>query len=147
MVEDMRYAENQEAVPKKRGTSDTMLRILHTTFHIIRGCYAPESSIPYGKEAKKELVKLVGGKCLRVLVYGEDRYGRCVRDIYCNGKFVQEIMLKKGLAWHYSAYDQRIELATWERRLEQSGSVYGLYRILRSHGNGERTNDKADDVV
>ena len=68
--------------------------------------------MPYGKEAKEELVKLVGGKCLRVLVYGEDRYGRCVGDIYCNGKFIQETMLKKGLAWHYSAYDQRIELAT-----------------------------------
>ncbi|PPD81541.1 hypothetical protein GOBAR_DD21527 [Gossypium barbadense] len=78
----------------------------------LRGIDAPESSMPYGKEAKEELVKLVGGKCLRVLVYGEDRYGRCVGDIYCNGKFVQEIMLKKGLAWHYSAYDQRIELAT-----------------------------------
>lgn len=97
--------------------------------------------MPYGKEAKEELVKLVQGKCLRVLVYDEDRYGRCVGDIYCNGKFVQvfffiynihlvvyiirtssdfcnnlvskqEVMLKKGLAWHYSAYDQRVELAT-----------------------------------
>ncbi|PPD81539.1 hypothetical protein GOBAR_DD21525 [Gossypium barbadense] len=77
-----------------------------------KGIDAPESSMPYGKEAKEELVKLVGVKCLRVLVYGEDRYDRCVGDINCNGKFVQEIMLKKGLAWHYSAYDQRIELAT-----------------------------------
>ena len=45
--------------------------------------------MPYGKEAKQELVKLVHGKCLRVLVYGEDRYGRCVADVYCNGIFVQ----------------------------------------------------------
>ncbi|PPS01703.1 hypothetical protein GOBAR_AA18973 [Gossypium barbadense] len=78
----------------------------------LRGIDAPESSMPYGKEAKEELVKLVQGKCLRVLVYDEDQYGRCVGDIYCNGKFVQEVMLKKGLAWHYSAYDQRVELAT-----------------------------------
>ncbi|XVF24201.1 hypothetical protein REPUB_Repub13aG0107300 [Reevesia pubescens] len=48
----------------------------------LRGIDAPESSMPYGKEAKEELVKLVEGKCLRVLVYGEDRYGRCVGDIY-----------------------------------------------------------------
>ncbi|XVE69499.1 hypothetical protein DITRI_Ditri09bG0156800 [Diplodiscus trichospermus] len=81
----------------------------------LRGIDAPESSMPYGKEAKQELAKLVQGKCLRVLAYGDDRYGRCVGDIYCNGKFVQEIMLKKGLAWHYSAYDQRVELATWEK--------------------------------
>lgn len=97
--------------------------------------------MPYGKEAKEELAKLVQGKCLRVLVYDEDRYGRCVGDILCsNGIFVQvlhkisidaisfcyfiacrtlllfpilnqELMLKKGFAWHYSAYDQRPELA------------------------------------
>ncbi|XVE52420.1 hypothetical protein DITRI_Ditri02bG0121100 [Diplodiscus trichospermus] len=81
----------------------------------LRGIDAPENSMPYGKEAKQELIKLVHGKRLRVLVYGEDRYGRCVADVYCNGIFVQEVMLKKGLAWHYAAYDQRIELATWEK--------------------------------
>jgi len=48
--------------------------------------------MPYGKEAKAELVKLVQGKPLRVLVYGDDRYGRCVGDIYCNGIFVQVII-------------------------------------------------------
>nr|XP_012466401.1 unnamed protein product [Gossypium raimondii] len=83
--------------------------------------------MPYGKEAKEELVKLVGVKCLRVLVYGEDRYDRCVGDINCNGKFVQEIMLKKGLAWHYSAYDQRIELATWEK--EARAKRVGLWAL------------------
>lgn len=45
--------------------------------------------MPFGKEAKDELAKLVQGKCLRVLVYDQDRYGRCVGDIYCNGIFVQ----------------------------------------------------------
>jgi len=48
--------------------------------------------MPYGKEAKAELVKIVQGKPLRVLVYGDDRYGRCVGDIYCNGTFVQVII-------------------------------------------------------
>lgn len=98
--------------------------------------------MPYGKEAKQELTKLVEGKCLRVLVYGEDRYNRCVGDLYCNGKFIQvtliytistlhngyrlhvcgyvrtgfwfslqEAMLKKGFAWHYTAYDKRPELS------------------------------------
>ncbi|KAI3419512.1 TNase-like domain-containing protein [Psidium guajava] len=71
--------------------------------------------MPYGKEAKEELAKIVEGKCLRVLVYGEDRYSRSVGDIYCNGYFVQELMLKKGMAWHYTAYDQRAEFAKWEK--------------------------------
>ncbi|KAK7385798.1 hypothetical protein VNO78_31667 [Psophocarpus tetragonolobus] len=82
----------------------------------LRGIDAPESAMPYGKEAKIELTKIVQGKSLRVLVYGEDRYGRVVGDIYCNGIFVQEMMLKKGLAWHYTAYDKRQELETWEKQ-------------------------------
>ncbi|KAK7276444.1 hypothetical protein RIF29_17583 [Crotalaria pallida] len=81
----------------------------------LRGIDAPENAMPYGKEAKIGLTKIVQDKSLRVLVYGEDRYGRCVGDIYCNGIFVQELMLKKGLAWHYKAYDKRPELEKWEK--------------------------------
>ncbi|MED6172206.1 arginine permease [Stylosanthes scabra] len=85
----------------------------------LRGIDAPESSMRYGKVAKKELRNVVQGKSLRILVYGEDRYGRCVSDVYCNGIFVQELMLKKGLAWHYKAYDKRVELKTWEREARE----------------------------
>ncbi|KAI3748891.1 hypothetical protein L6452_12305 [Arctium lappa] len=81
----------------------------------LRGVDAPESSMPYGKEAKEELGNMVIGKPLRVLIYDEDRYGRYVGDIYCNGVFVQEQMLKKGLVWHYVAYDKRPELEKWEK--------------------------------
>lgn len=81
----------------------------------LRGIDAPESAMPYGKEAKEELTKVIQGKSLRVLVFDEDRYGRCVGDIYCNGIFAQEVMLKKGLAWHYTAYDKRPELEKWEK--------------------------------
>ncbi|KAB1214111.1 putative 38.1 kDa protein [Morella rubra] len=82
----------------------------------LRGIDAPEGGMPYGEEAKEELTKIIQGKRLRVLAYGNDRYDRCVADLYCNGKFVQEIMLKKGAAWHYTAYDKRSELATWEKQ-------------------------------
>ncbi|XP_042513674.1 uncharacterized 38.1 kDa protein-like [Macadamia integrifolia] len=82
----------------------------------LRGIDAPESSMPFGKEAKEKLVKLVQGKCLKIYVYDTDRYGRSVGDIYSNGVFVQETMLKKGFAWHYAAYDRRPELASWEKQ-------------------------------
>lgn len=87
----------------------------------LRGIDAPESKMPFGRESKEELVKIVQGKSLRVLVFDEDRYGRCVGDVYCNGKFIQEVMLKKGLAWHYTAYDQRPELAKWEKEARAKG--------------------------
>ncbi|KAL7583873.1 uncharacterized 38.1 kDa protein [Lactuca sativa] len=81
----------------------------------LRGIDAPENAMPYGKEAKDELVKIIDGKCLKILIFDEDQYGRFVGDIYCNGIFVQELMLKKGLAWHYTAYDKRPELEKWEK--------------------------------
>uniref|UniRef100_A0A2N9J6G5 TNase-like domain-containing protein n=1 Tax=Fagus sylvatica TaxID=28930 RepID=A0A2N9J6G5_FAGSY len=91
----------------------------------LRGVDAPENSMPYGKEAKEELTNILQGNCLRVLVYGEDQYDRCVSDLYCNGKFVQELMLKKGFVWHYPAYDKRPELATWEK--EARANRVGLW--------------------
>ncbi|KAJ4979888.1 hypothetical protein NE237_010668 [Protea cynaroides] len=84
----------------------------------LRGIDAPESSMPFGKEAKDMLIKLVQGKSLKIYVYDTDLYGRSVGDIYSNGVFVQETMLKKGLAWHYAAYDRRPELASWEKQAQ-----------------------------
>ncbi|KAG8053376.1 hypothetical protein GUJ93_ZPchr0001g32667 [Zizania palustris] len=86
----------------------------------LRGIDAPESSMPYGREAKEELITLVQGKSLKISIYGNDRYGRLVGDIDCHGVFVQEHMLKKGLAWHYIAYDQQLELARWEKQAKTS---------------------------
>ncbi|PQP97685.1 staphylococcal-like nuclease CAN2 [Prunus yedoensis var. nudiflora] len=80
-----------------------------------QGYRCTENAMPYGQEAKQELVRLLEGKCLRVLVYGEDQFGRTVADLHCNGIFVQEALLKKGAAWHYAAYDQRPEFARWEK--------------------------------
>ncbi|KAI3987232.1 hypothetical protein MKX01_031716 [Papaver californicum] len=87
----------------------------------LSGIDCPESKMPFGQEAKQELTKLVEGKCLLIHVYTEDRYGRLVGDIHCNGKFVQEIMLKKGCAWHYAAYDKRPELIKWENAARAKG--------------------------
>ncbi|GKU92208.1 hypothetical protein SLEP1_g5967 [Rubroshorea leprosula] len=91
----------------------------------LRGIDAPELSMPYGNEAKDELVKLVQDKCLRLLVYGLDQYARIVADVYCDDIFVQEKMLKRGFAWHYKLYDQRLEFDTWEK--EARGKQVGLW--------------------
>ena len=54
-----------------------------------RGIDAPEGKMPYGQEAKEELANIIQDKCLIVQVFDQDRYGRYVGDIYCNGVFVQ----------------------------------------------------------
>ncbi|XP_010505771.1 PREDICTED: staphylococcal-like nuclease CAN2 isoform X2 [Camelina sativa] len=94
--------------------------VLARKFRIrLKGIDAPESQMPFGKESQQGLLKIVQWKSLKVLVYGEDQYGRCLGDLYCNGIFVQEEMLKKGLAWHYIACDKRTVLAKWEKEARQ----------------------------
>ncbi|MFS7949809.1 putative aminoacyl-tRNA synthetase, class Ia, anticodon-binding, SNase-like, superfamily [Helianthus anomalus] len=93
----------------------------------LRGIDAPENQQPYGKEAKDELVKIVDGKCLKIQVFDEDQYGRFVGDVYCNGLFVQKRMLKKGLAWHYTAYDKRPQFEKWEKEARAKG--IGLWAL------------------
>uniref|UniRef100_A0A0D9UX60 TNase-like domain-containing protein n=1 Tax=Leersia perrieri TaxID=77586 RepID=A0A0D9UX60_9ORYZ len=102
-------------------TNSTGGQVLTKKYRIrLRGIDAPESSMPYGREAKEELITLVQGKRLKLSVYGTDRYGRLIGDVDCNGVFVQEHMLKKGLAWHYTAYDHRPELARCEHQAKKS---------------------------
>eukprot|EP00250_Pteridium_aquilinum_P013323 c21272_g1_i1 orf=140-1216(-) len=91
----------------------------------LRGIDAPESSMPFGPEAKVMLQSLVEGQPLHLLVYTVDLYGRIVADIFCNKGFVQEILLKNGACWHYIAYDKRRELSEWEQ--EARGKRLGLW--------------------
>ncbi|XP_044974937.1 probable staphylococcal-like nuclease CAN1 [Hordeum vulgare subsp. vulgare] len=101
-------------VPNAKG-----VEVLAKKYRIrLSGIDAPESAMPYGKEAKEALLKLVEGKCLTVHVYNTDRYGRSVGDLHVGGVFVQEQMLKKGFAWHYTAYDKRPELAKWQSQAQ-----------------------------
>ncbi|KAH9309810.1 hypothetical protein KI387_037721, partial [Taxus chinensis] len=77
----------------------------------LRGVDTPESKMPYGKEAKEALLNLVEGKCLRILAYEKDRYGRTVADVYSGDVFVQEFLLRNGWGWHYTDYDKRPQLS------------------------------------
>lgn len=45
--------------------------------------------MPYGKESRTALVKLIGGKSVKIYVYDLDQFGRYVGDIYCNNLFIQ----------------------------------------------------------
>ncbi|XP_006663734.2 probable staphylococcal-like nuclease CAN3 [Oryza brachyantha] len=98
----------------------------------MRGIDAPELKMPYGKESRNALVKLIGGKSVKIYVYDLDQFGRYVGDIYYNNVFIQEQMLKNGHAWHFKTYDKRPEFARWER--EARGANRGLW----ASGNPEK---------
>ncbi|RLN01138.1 hypothetical protein C2845_PM06G16040 [Panicum miliaceum] len=91
----------------------------------MRGVDVPELKMANGNESKNALVKLIGGKRVTIYVYGQDQFGRYVGDIYCDGVFIQEKMLKNGHVWHFKTYDKRPEFAQWER--EARASRRGLF--------------------
>jgi len=108
------------------GSRNTHEDILAHKYRIrLRGVDAPEHGQSYGEEAKQILLNLVKGKPLQILVYDKDQYGRLVGDIYSEGVFIQEVLLKKGSVWHYKKYDQRPELAMWEK--EARAAHVGLW--------------------
>ncbi|KAF3341493.1 hypothetical protein FCM35_KLT00131 [Carex littledalei] len=87
----------------------------------LRGIDAPEMNMEYGQEAKDELTKLIQQKPLTIHVYGKDPYDRLVGDVYVDGIFVQERLLREGCAWHYEAYDKRPAFAQWQKEARNEG--------------------------
>lgn len=68
------------------------------------GIDAPEKSQDFGQIAKKRLSDLIYGKTVRVEVQNKDRYSRYVAKVYQDGVYINERMVKDGLAWHYKQY-------------------------------------------
>ncbi len=113
----------------------------------------PEDGQPWGNIATSGLIKLIGGKRVRIQVYGNDHYGRQLATIYVQEKSgtdwinVNEQMVVKGHAWvmrkyyeHLPKYrrDKLNQLEKWARNKR-----VGLWRTsnpvppwLWRHGQG-----------
>lgn len=76
------------------------------TLHKIRlaGIDAPETAMPYGRQATMHLVSLVLGKHVDAATYKQDRYGRTVATLMFGQQDVNLAMIQAGLAWHYKRY-------------------------------------------
>jgi micrococcal nuclease len=69
---------------------------------------APESDQPYGSQATQRLTQLIGnGSNLRVHTLATDRYGRSIAKLYVGDLYVQEQLVRDGLAWVYPQYLNR----------------------------------------
>lgn len=87
------------------------------------GIDAPEKGQPFGNTAKVFLSDNIGGKIVRVVTHGKDRYGRIIGDVYCLDctsrapvSTVNVSVVTNGLAWHYVKYaPEDKELAGAER--------------------------------
>ncbi|KAI7726798.1 hypothetical protein M8C21_004783, partial [Ambrosia artemisiifolia] len=57
----------------------------------LRGIDATESDQDYDEEVTDELKNIIATKSIAIQVYYIDPYGRCVSDVYCEGKLVHVI--------------------------------------------------------
>lgn len=78
------------------------------TQHKVRlsGIDAPEKSQPFGQRSKQSLSDLVFGKAVTVETTKRDRYGREVGKVLTGGLDVNLEQVRRGLAWHYKAYER-----------------------------------------
>lgn len=65
---------------------------------------APESKQAFGNKSRQELARICFGKVASVDVEGEDRYGRKLARVRCEGVDAQSHMVSAGMAWVYDRY-------------------------------------------
>lgn len=91
------------------GVSDgDTLTVLDASQHQFKvrlsGIDAPEKGQPFGSQAKDSLSEMVFNKQVVVESSKEDRYRRKVGKVQHGGTDVNLEQVKKGMAWHYTAY-------------------------------------------
>ena len=85
---------------------------------------APEKAQPYGNKSKQSLSDLCFGKAARLEVQGEDRYGRTLAVVYCDGIDANREQVLRGMAWvyqHYTPKDSPLYAVEAEARSARRG--------------------------
>jgi endonuclease YncB( thermonuclease family) len=102
--------------------------------HKIRlaGIDAPEKKQAFGNRSKESLSDLVFDKRVTVETVKRDRYGREIGKVLVNGRDVNLVQVKRGLAWHYKQY-QREQSPTDQQsyaaaEVEARAAKLGLWR-------------------
>lgn len=65
---------------------------------------APEKRQPYGQQARQALARLCHNQQATIRQHSQDRYGRTVADVECQGKDVGAWMVRGGWAMVYDRY-------------------------------------------
>ena len=104
---------------------DTLTVLVKRTQYRIRlaGIDAPERKQAFGRKAKQRLSALAFGKVVDVKVLSLDRYGRLVAEVRVGGRSCGEVLVREGLAWHFTRYSSDKTLAALEReaRADRTG--------------------------
>lgn len=65
---------------------------------------APEIGQEFGYEAKQFLSRAILNKIVKLVTHGKDKYGRTIADVYVGGVYINEMGIKKGMAWAYKRF-------------------------------------------
>lgn len=89
------------------GDTVTVLDASKTQYRIrLAGIDAPEKRQDFGSRSRQSLSELVFQKPVRVEYTKIDRYGRVVGKVLVNGVDASLEQVKRGMAWHYKAYER-----------------------------------------
>ncbi|GEO11793.1 thermonuclease family protein [Segetibacter aerophilus] len=83
------------------------------------GIDCPERKQPFGTVAKERLSELVFGKSVHVEFKTYDRWKRIVGVVFYEKENINESVLKCGLAWHFTKYDDNSKWRDMEKSARQ----------------------------
>jgi micrococcal nuclease len=96
---------------------DTIVCRYHSIQIVVRiaNIDVPELKTKFGKQVKEFVTKLLENKQVDIIVLKKDTYNRYVSEVIVDGKQVDEILVSKGLAWHWEKYSHKPMLTNLER--------------------------------
>lgn len=77
----------------------------------LQGIDAPEKAQAFGQKSKESLANMVYQKTVQVHWTKKDRFGRTVGQVLLGGVDVCLEQVKRGMAWHYKAYQREQKAA------------------------------------
>ncbi len=100
------WALNGEVVGISDGDTITVLKDSRTTKIRLYGIDCPERSQDFGRKAKQFTSNMVFRRQVKIIPYGQDRYGRTIGLVYLdsNNRCLNEELIKSGYAWVYRKY-------------------------------------------
>lgn len=82
---------------------------------------APERRQPFGAKSKQSLSDLCFGKTATLDEGGQDRYGRTIARVHCDGIDANAEQVRRGMAWVYDRYVTDRELYKLQDEAQASG--------------------------
>ena len=72
----------------------------------LHGIDCPEKAQAFSQVAKKSLSDMIFGQEVKVEYAKKDRYGIIIGKVFVGNLYVNEELIKQGMAWHFTKYDQ-----------------------------------------